>query len=87
MLFKSFALAAALVGSVSAHATFQDLWVDGKDQAGACVYLPTSNSPITSVTGTDIACNTHSAATAKCSVAAGGKLGVEMHQVSTSSML
>jgi hypothetical protein len=35
--------------SVRAHATFQDLWVNGVDQAGKCVRPPASNSPITSV--------------------------------------
>jgi hypothetical protein len=35
--------------SVSAHATFQDMWINGVDQAGKCVRTPQSNSPVTSV--------------------------------------
>ncbi|PBP15852.1 glycosyl hydrolase family 61, partial [Diplocarpon rosae] len=33
------------------------LWVDGVDQAGTCVRLPGSNSPVTDPTSQDLACN------------------------------
>ncbi len=49
MLF-SIATALSLVASVSAHATFQELWVNGVDQGDCCARLPQSNSPVTSVT-------------------------------------
>ncbi|KAL6708720.1 hypothetical protein ACN47E_002416 [Coniothyrium glycines] len=75
------AVVSALTASVAAHATFQDLWVNGKDQGSTCARLPTSNSPVTSVTGNDIRCNANQgAAASKCSVAAGGTVTVEMHQ-------
>lgn len=47
----------ALAASAVAHSTFQELWVDGVDQAGTCVRTPPSNSPVTSVTSNDIVCN------------------------------
>jgi hypothetical protein len=37
------------VSTVQAHATFQDLWINGVDQAGKCVRPPASNSPVQSV--------------------------------------
>ena len=40
-------LVASLAASVSAHATFQELWVNGVDQGNFCVRLPASNSPVT----------------------------------------
>ncbi|KAI2623467.1 glycoside hydrolase family 61 protein [Hypomontagnella submonticulosa] len=76
--------AAALVFSTLAagHATFQDLWVDGKDQASTCARIPASNSPVTNVGSTDIRCNVggNKPAGAKCSVPAGSTVTVEMHQ-------
>ena len=50
MLYSSLASAALLVASVSAHATFQELWVNGVDQGDYCARLPQSNNPVTSVT-------------------------------------
>jgi cellulase len=47
-----------------------------------CARLPQSNNPITSVSGSDIRCNANPGkASAKCPVAAGGTVTVEMHQV------
>jgi lytic cellulose monooxygenase (C1-hydroxylating) len=46
---KTLAILAGLVASASAHATWQQLWVNGVDQAGTCVRKPSSNSPVTSV--------------------------------------
>ncbi|KAH7077036.1 glycosyl hydrolase family 61-domain-containing protein [Paraphoma chrysanthemicola] len=72
---------AAFASTVVGHATFQDLWVNGKDQQGTCARLPTSNSPVTDVTSDNIRCNVNQgAAAAKCSVAAGGTVTIEMHQ-------
>lgn len=41
---------AGFVASAAAHATFQELWVNGVDQGDYCVRLPQSNSPVTDVT-------------------------------------
>ncbi|KAG6366008.1 hypothetical protein INS49_000184 [Diaporthe citri] len=73
------ALIAILAGlaahQASAHATFQILYVDG------CARLPASNSPVTNVLSSDIACNAgSSSAAAKCAVKAGSTVTVEMHQ-------
>ena len=50
---------------------------------GYCVRLPPSNSPVTDVTSTDIRCNVNglTGIANKCTVAAGGTVTVEMHQV------
>ncbi|KAI0453512.1 carbohydrate-binding module family 1 protein [Xylaria acuta] len=67
--------------SVAAHATFQDLWINGVDYGASCVRLPLSNSPVQDVTSKDIACNAGTSPVAgKCSVAAGATVTVEMHQ-------
>lgn len=76
-----FASATALAATVSGHATFQDLWVNGVDKVGTCARLPTSNSPVTDVTSTNIRCNANQGfAASKCSVAPGGTVTIEMHQ-------
>ena len=49
MLLKT-AIFASVVASVAAHATFQELWINGVDQGSWCVRLPQSNSPVTDVT-------------------------------------
>ncbi|KAH7132387.1 glycosyl hydrolase family 61-domain-containing protein [Dendryphion nanum] len=62
----------ACLGKAAAHATFQQL---------VCARLPNNNNPITDVTSNDIRCNANQGATAaKCSVAAGNTVTVEMHQ-------
>ncbi|KAF1950364.1 hypothetical protein CC80DRAFT_554357 [Byssothecium circinans] len=67
--------------TVAAHATWQQLWVNGKDHESTCARLPASNSPITDVTSNDIRCNAGSApAASKCPVAAGDTVTIEMHQ-------
>lgn len=48
-MFAKFVAAAALIASVAAHATFQEMWINGVDQGSSCVRLPLSNSPVTSV--------------------------------------
>ncbi|KAJ1303523.1 hypothetical protein OPQ81_011708 [Rhizoctonia solani] len=74
------ALAAA--STAHAHATFQYLWVNGVDQGNKCVRTPLNNSPITDLSSKTLACNNNGevAAAATCSVAAGTKVAVEMHQ-------
>ncbi|KAI9690663.1 MAG: hypothetical protein M1820_009923 [Bogoriella megaspora] len=71
-----------LATNVAAHATFQELWVNGVDKAGSCVRLPPSNNPVTSVTSDDIRCNVNgeTGVSGVCSVAAGDTVTVEMHQ-------
>ncbi|TFK37374.1 glycoside hydrolase family 61 protein H [Crucibulum laeve] len=74
------ATAASLVASASAHATFQQLWINGVDAGSSCARLPLSNSPVTSVTSNDIACNAAGSSLGVCSVNAGDTVTVEMHQ-------
>ncbi|KAH9904910.1 carbohydrate-binding module family 1 protein [Xylariomycetidae sp. FL2044] len=66
---------------VAAHATFQDLWIEGVDMITSCARLPLSNSPVQDVTSNDIVCNAGtSPVSGKCSVAAGSTVTVEIHQ-------
>jgi cellulase len=67
---------------VASHAIFQDLWVNGVDEQGTCVRMPPSNSPVTSVSTTDLRCNVNglTGVSGKCVVAAGQTVTVEMHQ-------
>ncbi|KAI0393432.1 carbohydrate-binding module family 1 protein [Xylariaceae sp. FL0594] len=76
------ALTAAMgAANVAAHATFQDLWVNGVDYGSTCARLPSSNSPITDVTSSAFACNANPSSPAgKCTVAAGSTVTIEMHQ-------
>jgi len=74
------AASAAFVASVSAHATFQELWINNVDAGTSCARLPTSNNPVTSVTGSSIACNVFTPSSGVCNVNAGDSLTVEMHQ-------
>ncbi|KAG8743472.1 hypothetical protein FRC10_011944 [Ceratobasidium sp. 414] len=81
MLFAPLFAAFIAASGVHAHATFQDFWVGSVDQADKCVRKPASNSPVTSVTSNDLACNAGAASTSGiCSVAAGSTVSVEMHQ-------
>ncbi|THH27244.1 hypothetical protein EUX98_g6946 [Antrodiella citrinella] len=80
-MLSSAVLLASLVASATAHATFQAMWVNGVDQGAWCVRTPQSNSPVTSVTSTDIACNVDaSSSSGLCSVNPGDTVTVEMHQ-------
>ncbi|KAI1323705.1 carbohydrate-binding module family 1 protein [Xylariaceae sp. FL0255] len=81
-LYSAAALAlGAGVNNVAAHATFQDLWVNGVDNGGVCARLPLSNSPVTDVNSTDLACNAGTSPVAStCTAPAGGIVTVEMHQ-------
>ncbi|KAK8130308.1 endo-beta-1-4-glucanase D 5 [Apiospora kogelbergensis] len=65
----------AFAGQTVAHAIFQQLWVDGKDQIR-------SNNPVTSVGSADMRCNAGGSrgVSGKCVVAPGSTVTVEMHQ-------
>lgn len=76
------ALAALWAQNVAAHATFQQLWVDGVDFGTQCARIPASNSPVTNVASNDVRCNAGASRPgAKCPVKAGSTVTVEMHQV------
>lgn len=63
------ALAAALSATqVKAHATFQELWVNGVDQGQTCVRLPNSNNPLTDVSANSIRCNVNQGAVSGCCI-------------------
>lgn len=54
------AIVATLVAEVSAHSNMWSIWVDGTDQgAGAGRYIrqPPTNSPVKSLSSSDIRCN------------------------------
>lgn len=74
-------LAALAVEQVAAHATFQQLWVNGQDLGTQCARLPPSNSPVDNVSSNNLRCNAGtSPASVKCPVKAGDTVTVEMHQ-------
>ncbi|EKG21641.1 Glycoside hydrolase family 61 [Macrophomina phaseolina MS6] len=78
---KGFLAILATASVVSAHATWQELWVGTQDKVSTCARLPQSNSPVQDVTSNAMRCNANpSAASSTCSVAAGDSLTVEMHQ-------
>ncbi|RDB27904.1 putative endo-beta-1,4-glucanase D [Hypsizygus marmoreus] len=76
-----FITAACLLASASAHSTFQQLWINGVDAGSSCARKPASNSPVTSISSPDLACNAGAAASAGvCQVKPGDDVTVEMHQ-------
>ncbi|PPR04279.1 hypothetical protein CVT24_013363 [Panaeolus cyanescens] len=75
---RALALGSA-VASASAHSTFQQLWIGSVDAGSSCIRLPFSNSPVTSVSGSDIACNAAASSNGVCQINAGDTLTVEMH--------
>jgi len=81
MKFTSCLLGSLLAAtSVSAHSTFQDLWVAQTDKGASCVRMPLNNNPVTSVSGADIACNTSpKVSSGTCAYTAGTQATVEMH--------
>ncbi|EJC99207.1 uncharacterized protein FOMMEDRAFT_136574 [Fomitiporia mediterranea MF3/22] len=80
-MLTTFAVLASAFASAVAHATFQEMWVNNVDQGSWCVRLPQSNSPVTDVSSTDIACNVNPhPASGLCSVNPGDSVTVEMHQ-------
>jgi cellulase len=81
---KSFLFVPALlIQQATAHALFQQFWVNGVDKSNTCVRTPRSNSPVSSVSSNDMRCNSGGAAgvSGKCAVNAGDTVAVEMHQV------
>ncbi|GKT94307.1 glycoside hydrolase family 61 protein [Colletotrichum tofieldiae] len=79
--YAALALTASMANMVAGHAIFQQLWVNGEDQASTCVRMPASNSPIEDPTSNNMRCNAGSAAaTSTCGVKAGDTITVEMHQ-------
>ncbi|KAH8094754.1 glycosyl hydrolase family 61-domain-containing protein [Cristinia sonorae] len=80
-MLSSLAVLVSLVASAAAHATFQAMWVNSVDQGSFCVRMPQSNSPVTSVTSNDIACNVNArSSSGLCAVKPGDTVTVEMHQ-------
>ncbi|KAK3681702.1 glycoside hydrolase [Podospora appendiculata] len=67
---------------VTAHAIFQQSAHGSVDDAKTCVRLPPSNSPVTDVTASDLACNVGGSkgVTGVCEATAGLSFTVEMHQ-------
>jgi cellulase len=81
---KSVAALSAIVALANAHATFQQLWKNGKDLESTCARLPPSNSPVQDYTGTALQCNVSPApASGKCDFEAGDTVTIEMHQHNT----
>ncbi|EUC45358.1 carbohydrate-binding module family 1 protein [Bipolaris oryzae ATCC 44560] len=78
---KTVATIAALAAMANAHATFQQLWKNGKDLESTCARLPSTNSPIEDYTSKALQCNVNpAAAKGKCAFAAGDTVTIEMHQ-------
>ncbi|CAO2648510.1 Nn.00g077770.m01.CDS01 [Neocucurbitaria sp. VM-36] len=77
---KSALIFLAAVASVSAHSTWQDLWVGSEDKDTSCARTVKDNNPITSLTSPDMFCGRGpTASSGVCEVAAGSSLTVEMH--------
>ncbi|KAH7393069.1 beta-1,4-endoglucanase [Pyrenochaeta sp. MPI-SDFR-AT-0127] len=77
---KSALVLLATVASVSAHSTWQQLWVGSTDKGSTCARTVKDNSPIESITSGDMFCGRGPAASSGvCEVAAGSALTVEMH--------
>ncbi|KAN0103308.1 lytic polysaccharide monooxygenase [Hyaloscypha variabilis] len=67
--------------SVFGHSIFQDMWVNGVDDASTCTRMPPNNNPVTSVTSDDLRCNVggDKGIAGICTAPAGGNMTVEMH--------
>ncbi|KAF2640695.1 endoglucanase B [Massarina eburnea CBS 473.64] len=77
---KTAAIILATTAAVSAHSTWQDLWVGSTDKATSCTRVVLNNNPISSLTSADMFCGISPAASSEvCEVAAGSDLTVEMH--------
>ncbi|KAK3357965.1 glycoside hydrolase family 61 protein [Lasiosphaeria hispida] len=76
------AVLAQCVSLVAGHASFQQASKGATDFGTMCVRLPPNNSPVTAVTGADMACNVGGAkgVAGLCEAAAGETFTVEMHQ-------
>ncbi|OAG23013.1 hypothetical protein CC77DRAFT_1006432 [Alternaria alternata] len=81
---KSVAVLPAILALANAHATFQQLWKNGKDLESTCARLPPSNSPVEDYTSNALQCNVSPApAEGKCDFEAGDTVTIEMHQHNT----
>ncbi|KAF1961355.1 hypothetical protein CC80DRAFT_437093 [Byssothecium circinans] len=77
---KTAAIVLATTAAVSAHSTWQDLWVGSTDHETKCTRVVLNNNPISSLTSADMFCGISPAAASEvCEVAAGSALTVEMH--------
>ncbi|KAL6707076.1 hypothetical protein ACN47E_004828 [Coniothyrium glycines] len=77
---KSGLVLLAAAASVSAHSTWQDLWVGSEDKATSCTRVVANNNPISSLSSSDMFCGISPAKSSNvCAVAAGSSLTVEMH--------
>ncbi|KAL1838450.1 hypothetical protein VTJ49DRAFT_2647 [Mycothermus thermophilus] len=79
--FTSALLGAGLVTQAAAHAIFQFAASGGTDFGTSCVRMPPNNSPVTSVSSSDMACNVGGSrgVSGICEVNAGADFTVEMH--------
>jgi len=76
---SAFAILAA-VASVSAHSTWQQMWVGSTDMGSSCARTVRDNSPIDSLSSGDMFCGRGPASSSGlCEVNAGESLTVEMH--------
>ncbi|TKW51202.1 putative endo-beta-1,4-glucanase D [Colletotrichum tanaceti] len=79
--YAALALTASMANMVAGHAIFQQIWVNGVDQASTCVRMPASNSPVEDPTSNNMRCNANPGpAASSCGVQAGDTVTVEMHQ-------
>lgn len=77
---KTVSLLLAAAAAVSAHSTWQQMWVGSTDMGSTCARTVKDNSPITSLTSSDMFCGRGPASSSGiCTVAAGDALTVEMH--------
>jgi cellulase len=60
---KSALVLLAAVASVSAHSTWQELWVGSEDKASTCVRKVKDNSPVDSLSSADMFCGRGPAST------------------------
>ncbi|KAK3322799.1 glycosyl hydrolase family 61-domain-containing protein [Apodospora peruviana] len=74
----------ALAQYVAGHATFQQSAHGSVDDGKTCVRMPPSNSPVTDITSSDMACNVGGSkgVAGVCEATAGDTFTVEMHQQS-----
>ncbi|KAM7196557.1 glycoside hydrolase [Rhypophila sp. PSN 637] len=77
----SLLLLAHYTSLIAGHATFQQAWAGSKDYGTTCVRMPPSNSPVTDVSSSSMACNVGGSkgVSGICEVAAGSSFSVEMH--------
>ncbi|KAF2729078.1 beta-1,4-endoglucanase [Polyplosphaeria fusca] len=70
----------AAIGTVSAHSTWQDLWVGSTDKDTSCTRVVLNNNPISSLSSADMFCGiSPKTSSTLCDVDAGSALTVEMH--------